>query len=175
MLLDLSRFRGTADRVERREAPATVSRPGDEFRIVAPVEFAADVRKDQEKVRLVGRMQAVLELDCSRCLDSYQIPVDAPIDLMFLPGSANTGVAEREIEDEDIGVSYYHDDVIDLAEVMREQCHLALPMKPLCRDDCRGLCPVCGVNRNRETCDCQATWVDPRLEPLRALKQMKKT
>jgi uncharacterized protein len=171
MLLDLSRFRGTEDRIERREDPAAVSRPGDEFRVVTPVDFAADVRKDQEKVRLVGRMHTSLELDCSRCLDPYQIPVDARIDLMFLPGSANTGLTEAKIEDEDIGVSFYHDDVIDLTEVIREQCHLALPMKPLCRDDCRGLCPVCGINRNRETCDCQPTWVDPRLEPLRALKK----
>jgi uncharacterized protein len=171
MLLDLSRFRGTEDRIERREDPAAVSRPGDEFRVVTPVDFAADVRKDQEKVRLVGRMHTSLELDCSRCLDPYQIPVDARIDLMFLPGSANTGLTEAKIEDEDIGVSFYRDDVIDLTEVIREQCHLALPMKPLCRDDCRGLCPVCGINRNRETCDCQPTWVDPRLEPLRALKK----
>ena len=171
MLLDLSRFRGTVDRVERREDPAVVASPGDEFRIVSPVDFAADIRKDQEKVRLVGRMRTVLELDCGRCLEPYQVPVDAHIDLMFLPGAANTGLPEAEIEDEDVGVSFYHDDTIDLTEVMREQCHLALPMKPLCRDDCRGLCPVCGVNRNRETCDCQAIWVDPRLEPLRALKK----
>ena len=171
MLLDLSRFRGTEDRVERHEDPARVLAPGDDFRIVAPVDFAADVRKDQEKVRLVGRLRTVLEVDCSRCLEPYQIPVDAPIDLMFLPGSSNTGLAEKKIEDEDIGVSYYHDDVIDLIEVMREQILLALPMKPLCREDCKGLCPVCGVNRNRETCECQPIWVDPRLEPLRALKK----
>ena len=53
---------------------------------------------------------------------------------------------------------------------MREQFYLALPMKPLCREDCRGLCPVCGINRNRETCSCQATWVDPRLEALKSFK-----
>jgi uncharacterized protein len=53
---------------------------------------------------------------------------------------------------------------------MREQFYLALPMKPLCRDECRGLCPVCGINRNRETCDCQSAWVDPRLDALRSLK-----
>ena len=57
--------------------------------------------------------------------------------------------------------------MIDLGEVMREQFYLALPMKPLCREDCQGLCPVCGINRNRETCTCQAEWVDPRLEAVR--------
>jgi uncharacterized protein len=53
---------------------------------------------------------------------------------------------------------------------MREQFYLALPMKPLCREDCKGLCPICGVNRNRETCSCRSEWVDPRMEALRKLK-----
>ena len=170
MLLDLSRFRGTVDRVERREDPAVVASPGDEFRIVSPVDFAVDVRKDKEKVRLVGRMQTRLELDCGRCLEPYQVPVDAHIDLMFLPGAANTGLPEAEIEDEDVGVSFYHDDTIDLTEVMREQCHLALPMKPLCREDCQGLCPVCGTNLNKGTCNCTRDWEDPRLAALKKLK-----
>ena len=72
--------------------------------------------------------------------------------------------------EEDVGVSFYRDDVIDLGDVIREQFYLALPMKPLCREDCKGLCPVCGVNRNREACSCDTTWVDPRMEPLRRLR-----
>jgi uncharacterized protein len=171
MLLDLSRYRGGVDRVERREPPEALSRPGDEFRIVAPVEFEAEVRKDQEKVRLVGRTRTRLGLDCSRCLDPFEVPVDARFDELFLPVAANTGASEAEIQESDVGVSYYRDDVIDLAEVMREQLHLALPMKPLCREDCRGLCPVCGINRNRGTCTCETSWVDPRFEALRSLKK----
>jgi uncharacterized protein len=56
---------------------------------------------------------------------------------------------------------------------MREQFYLALPMKPLCRPDCQGLCPVCGKNRNVETCACQSEWVDPRMEALRRLRDTK--
>ena len=77
---------------------------------------------------------------------------------------------EHEVKDDDLNVSFYKDDQIDLGEVMREQFYLALPMKPLCREDCRGLCPVCGVNRNRESCTCQAEWVDPRMDALRRFK-----
>ena len=81
-------------------------------------------------------------------------------------------VARRlAIEEDDLGVSYYKDETIDLGEVVREQFYLALPMKPLCRETCKGLCPVCGANRNRETCTCETTWVDPRLEALKALKK----
>ena len=116
-----------------------------------------------------------LELDCSRCLESFRVPIDATFDVLFLPSVANTGDGQddREVGDEDLGVSFYKDDTIDLGEVIREQFFLALPMKPLCREDCQGLCPVCGQNRNREACECQAEWVDPRLEALRAFKKSK--
>jgi uncharacterized protein len=112
-----------------------------------------------------------LELDCSRCLEAFTVPIDAKFDVLFLPAGANTGDGEQEVAEEDLGVSFYKDDTIDLGEVLREQFYLALPMKPLCREDCRGLCPVCGRNRNRETCDCQTEWVDPRLDALRQLKK----
>ena len=60
----------------------------------------------------------------------------------------------------EIDISFYRDDEIDLSELLREQFYLALPMKPLCREDCRGLCPQCGVNRNTGTCDCGPGWDD---------------
>jgi uncharacterized protein len=65
--------------------------------------------------------------------------------------------------------AYYVDDQIDLGQLMSEQFHLVLPMKPLCRETCRGLCPQCGTNLNAGSCECRTTWEDPRLAPLKAL------
>jgi uncharacterized protein len=175
MLLDLSRFRTGSEHLDRRCEGAALTRPDDDFRVPGEVTLVADVRKDAQKVRLTGRVTGTLELECSRCLEPFPVPIDAAFDMLFLPVSENTGEGEREIAEDDFGVSYYKDDVIDLAEVIREQFYLALPMKPLCRDDCQGLCPVCGKNRNREACACQAEWVDPRLEPLRRLRNEPKT
>jgi uncharacterized protein len=169
MLLDLSRFRGNIDQVDRLVDPADLARPGDEFRVVTPAHLVVEVRKDEQKVRLVGRLSAGLECACGRCLEPFGVAVDTPLDLLFLPFSASAGAAEGEVADDDVGVSFYRDDVIDLGDVMRDEFHLALPMKPLCRPDCKGLCPVCGVNRNRETCACQPTWVDPRMAGLKTL------
>jgi uncharacterized protein len=169
MKLDIRQFRGDTEHVVRRLDPSAFALQDEEFRLAAPVEFEADVRKDVAKVRLVGRVKATLECSCSRCLEPFTVPVDAPFDLLFLPAAENAGEGEKEIAEDDIGVSYYRDDVIDLGEVMREQFILALPMKPLCREDCQGLCPVCGINRNREQCDCQTGWVDPRMAPLKNL------
>lgn len=170
MLLDIGQLHGGVERVERRFEPARFALADEGFRVTAPVVLAGEVRRDARNVRLTGRMQAALECDCSRCLDPFAVPVDAALDLLFLPATENAGEGERAVEEDDLGVSYYRDDTIDLAELIREQFYLALPMKPLCRAECKGLCPTCGLNRNRETCSCKAEWVDPRLEKLREFK-----
>jgi uncharacterized protein len=177
MLYDLSRFRGDVDRIDRTYQPAAFAFKNEGFRLAGPVTLGADLRKDARKVRLAGRVKATLDCDCSRCLEPFGVPVDAAFDVMFLPAEANVGRAgardddDEEVREDDLGVSFYRDDTIDLGELMREQFYLALPMKPLCREDCQGLCPVCGINRNRETCSCRSEWVDPRMEALRRLKR----
>ena len=90
--------------------------------------------------------------------------------MRYLPASELSSDDERELAEEDVDISYYRDDQIDLTELLREQFYLAVPMKPLCREDCRGLCPSCGTNRNTGTCQCQpAETVDERLAPLRKI------
>jgi len=169
MLLDLRGFRGEIDEVAREFAPDAFSLADEDFRVAAPVAFRAHVTKDAQKVRLTGRVKTTLEAGCSRCLEPFQFAVDAPFDLMFMPEIEPGPDGEREIENDDVGVSHYKDDVIDLGEVMREQFFLALPMKPLCRPECKGLCPICGANRNRQECGCREEWVDPRLAGLKNL------
>ena len=168
-MLDLRGFRGEIDEVARVVAPEAFSLADEDFKVVAPVDFRAHVSKDTQKVRLTGRVKTILETGCGRCLEPFQIPVDAPFDLMFLPEIEPGPDGDKEVENDDVGVSHYKDDVIDLGEVMREQFFLALPMKPLCRPDCKGLCPICGANRNRQTCDCREEWIDPRLAGLKNL------
>ena len=171
MLLDLSRLRGDVEHLDRRYEAGAFTLGDEDFRLVSPAHLVGDVRPDKRRIRLTGRLEATLECDCSRCLEPFRVPVSAPIDTLFLPADANVGVDEREVREDDLGVSYYREESIDLGEVMREQFILALPMKPVCSEECRGLCPVCGVNRNREDCGGHEGWVDPRLEPLRKLKQ----
>jgi uncharacterized protein len=101
-------------------------------------------------------------------VDSFALPVVASFDLRYLPQSEAAGY-EREVDDDDLGTAFYRDDEIDVTGVVEEQFYLALPMKPLCRPDCQGLCPSCGVNWNLETCDCRTRWEDPRLAGLKAL------
>src|SRR5262249_22775647 len=120
--------------------------------------------------RLDGRVQATLELPCSRCLDPFRWPVDEPFELTYQPRPAAVAAQEREIADEDFSAAVYDDDQIDLEQLIRERFEMSLPMKPLCSDDCKGLCSVCGANLNRGTCSCKTDWEDPRFAALKQLK-----
>jgi len=183
MRLDLSKIRTPHERFEQTfppEAFGTAPRTGaDEadrvddvdFRVASPVTLAFEIFKDKSTFRLVGRTETTLEVRCSRCLEPMLLPVDAAFDLRYQPHATNTGEGEREIEEDDLTTAFYENDEIDLGQLMREQFYLALPMKPLCSETCRGLCPMCGTNLNRGTCDCKRDWEDPRLAALKELRR----
>jgi len=169
MLLEVAKIREPHLRIERTDEPSAYGSE-DDYRLVSPVHLALDVHKDGHRVRVKGRLQTVIELACSRCLEAFAIPVDAAVDLVYLPSEKGPLRGdEHELHDGDFGTAYYDDGVIDLADLVREQVYLALPMKPLCQDACKGLCPHCGTNLNSGSCACTTTWEDPRLAPLRAI------
>src|SRR5215831_320779 len=171
MQLELTRYRQPLGHFSRTFSPAEVEQEGDSYRVVAPVTLDFDIHKDKDRFRLEGTVRTELELPCSRCLEPFRLPVDAAFDLRYLPASAMSTDEDRGIEEEDLETSYYRDDQIDLNELMREQFYLALPMKPLCQDECRGLCSHCGTNLNQGACGCAAEWKDPRLAALEAIKR----
>jgi len=175
MRLDLSHIRQPDTPVLRQYEPAAFAADEEEYRVVAPVSLAFTVHKDHDRFRLVGTVATTLELVCSRCLEPFTLPVNAAFDLRYLPQDAGTAVKSGDDEDEatgkddDVSVTFYRDEEIDLGVLLREQFYLALPMKPLCRESCKGLCPQCGVNLNTESCSCSPRWEDPRLSGLKAL------
>lgn len=116
-----------------------------------------------------GSIAGEVSGNCARCLEGYPFTVNRNFSFVLKPARPNEGV-ERELSEEDLALSYYSGDEIDLSPLVREELLLALPTRPLCRDDCSGLCPHCGANRNVGACGCRDEWADPRLEPLRALK-----
>jgi len=170
MLLDLNKLRGPREHVERALPPASFDPQDPDYRVAAPVRLTMDVDKaGGDAFAVKGHVATTLELSCSRCLDQFEVPVDAAFELRYVSQSANTGEGEREIADDDLATAYYRDGLLDVIELLREQFQLALPMKPLCSDACRGMCPQCGTNLNRTECACRPQWEDPRLAPLKSL------
>ena len=170
MRFDLSKLHGSREHLERTIQPSAFDPQDEEYRVAAPVELSMDVQKASgDTFNVTGRVQTRLELMCSRCVEPFEVPVDASFDLRYVPQAQNAGEGEREIGEDDLTTAYYREGVLDLAELVREQFVLALPMKPLHDDACRGLCPECGANLNRTDCGHAPKWEDPRLAPLKGL------
>ena len=170
MLLDLNKLHGQRAHFDRRFEPSAFDPQDEDYRVVAPVELSIDVEKSGGATfRVSGRVQATLELDCGRCLDPFTLAVDAPFELRYVPLAQNEGPGEREIEEDDLTIAFHNEGALDLVDLLREQFQLALPMKPLCAQSCRGLCLECGGNLNRTDCGHKPSWEDPRLAPLKTL------
>ena len=168
-MLDLSKIRTPHEHYENVFEPAAFKRD-DDYRIAAPVNLAFDIHKDKETFRLVGRVRSILELTCGRCLEPFRWNVDEPFELTYEPRPAAVK-SEQEIGEEDFSAAYYDDDEIDLEQLVKERFEMSLPMKPLCSEACKGLCPQCGTNLNHGACDCKPEWEDPRLAVLKKLKE----
>ncbi len=162
-------IRRTFTAAELRSGPAS---DADDLRLLEDVRFEGVLQKKDQRFRLRGRVQATLELTCGRCAEPFAWPVDTEVDLTYVPqpsGDARAADPDVELSDEDLTTAYYRDHVIDFGEMLREQFYLAMPMRPLCSDDCKGLCPHCGTNLNVATCACDVRWQDSRLAGLQSL------
>jgi len=173
MHLSLRSLQDAHEHVEKRFEPSLfAAAEGDVFRIDSPVALSFDIdRQETGRYRVAGRLTGELELSCSRCLEPFKLPVTTEFDLRYVPRVENAGEGEREVEEDDLSTAFYDGDEIDLSQLITEQFQLALPMKPLCRGDCKGLCPHCGTNLNTGSCGCSQKWEDPRLAALKQLKQ----
>jgi uncharacterized protein len=127
---------------------------------LAPLTGSFEATRNSKGIYVSGTLRTSVEAECSRCLDSSLMPVELLLDDLFFypPWSAPPG--ELVVGE---------DGFIDLAPLVRQLSLLAVPMQPICRDDCLGLCIECGQNLNDGDCGCEADPLDPRLAPLKSL------
>ena len=121
-------------------------------------------------IRLVGDYRTRVEILCARCLEPVGRDLASDFDLLYRPLGADAGPAERSVHEGDTEIGYYQGEGVELKDVLREQVLLAVPLKAVCRDDCKGLCPHCGKNLNVESCQCEEDRSDPRWQALKDLK-----
>lgn len=133
------------------------------------IQVSCTLKRLRENVFLEGSIATVLELACCRCLETATLPVDTSFRYTLIPVPDRQD-SEVELESEDLEYSYYENDAVDLEPLIFEQIVLQIPIKALCQDDCRGLCPHCGVNLNTAACRCQEDIVDDRLAVLKTIK-----
>lgn len=137
---------------------------------LAPVRFEGTVSRIERGFALDGELGYGGRLECSRCLAAYPFETEERFSLVL---TKRPTALEKEIDLErgDLDVSFYDEAEVPLAPIAEERIQMAIPMKPLCHEDCRGLCAGCGADLNTEACRCAPTAVDPRWEALRGLSR----
>jgi uncharacterized protein len=125
----------------------------DDFGFVTPIACELVVKKFEDGARVEGSLECSLSLKCGRCLDDFVHPVRATLDVELVR-KAPIVDTELELTGEEMDVYYFEGDEIDLDPLVYEEVLLNIPMQPLCKDECRGLCEICGINRNVEICRC---------------------
>lgn len=152
---------------EEFEIPMTV----EQIELQDKVRVSLKLSKYGEKVIVNGGAAANAFLECSRCLKKPPFPVDTAFYAEYVPYMEADIEQEHELTAQEFGTDYYRADEIDIDELIMEQIFLAIPMKVLCEKDCRGMCSMCGKDLNKGNCGCTDGETDPRLEPLRKLKE----
>lgn len=125
-----------------------------------------------QDIRVNGKLRTRLELSCARCLDPVTYDVNRDFDLLYRPQGSDTGREELSVTAAEAEISYYQGDGLALEDVVREQVLLAVPLKAICREDCKGLCPQCGKNLNNEAeqCSCAEPVEDARWSALKDIR-----
>ncbi len=155
--------------------------PADDVALPGAVEGELVLSSTGRTICLTGQVRTVVGLVCGACLTRFEQPLEAPVSEEFCRpgptaeaahgtgcggGTGHGGPAHEDLAPEDFLVPVEPGDIIDVTEVVRQNLILALPIAPRCREDCRGLCPRCGADRNRTVCGCTDVESDPRLRPL---------
>ena len=150
-------------------APWHEADPGLEF-AGARITGVVHLSKHGHDILVRGSLSGPMELTCCRCLKSFPAPAAIDFDLLLVPGPPTSAAADAELSPTDLDLDYYTGEIVDLESLVREQIILMLPLKPLCDEGCKGLCPHCGADLKRETCTCPADAVDSPFARLAKLK-----
>ncbi len=167
MQIELASLEGTDGRFAHTYEPGELI-PGDErIRLSEPPAISGHIRKVERKAKLDGRIVARAQLECDRCLKLIEVPVDTDFNVEYVTTEQYLASEAAELAEEDMELSVFDGEVIDIDELVNEQLVLTVPARAICDESCKGLCPVCGANRNIAGCDCEVDETDPRWASLK--------
>ena len=124
------------------------------------------------EIRISGKLKVTMEAECDRCLEVARYPIESTFDLFYRPAApshSHRAAEEVEIDAGEAELAFYEGSGLDLKDILREHILLSMPMQRVCNDDCKGICPVCGLNRNSTPCGCEVKPADDRWSALKNL------
>jgi uncharacterized protein len=178
MFIDIHELELSPIDFEEQFAPGVIDL-GSDFQQKAPLWTAGRAQLVEENhgkhakikdIRLAGSLKTKLEVACARCLDPVLVEVDHSFDLLYRPQGTDAGREELSVTSAEAEISYYQGEGLQLEDALHEQVLLAVPLRALCRENCKGFCPQCGENLNTEQCSCAELQEDPRWAALKEIR-----
>ncbi len=170
MVVDLISLKDPQTAFDFSIAPEEIDLEGEAIKLKNAVKVEGKLKKGIAQTDVQGNISANIELECSRCLRPAEMSLYFPFDAVFVTAENYTQEKEAELRADDLEVSVFEGDRIDLTELAREQILLNVPTQVFCREDCEGLCQKCGANLNLINCNCKEEETDPRWSALKKLK-----
>jgi uncharacterized protein len=138
-------------------------------KLTAPATVNGKIRLAGNEVFVNGHVDTRAQVECDRCLKLIELPVNADFELEYITGSEYETSAVAELTEAEMSVAVFDGEALDVDEIVKEQILLAVPTRMLCREDCKGICPQCGVDKNTGECNCETKEIDPRWAALKNL------
>jgi uncharacterized protein len=171
MRIELENLEGGRSDFARVYQPEELNPVDERVNLSAPVEVKGRVRREGQQIVVGGHVETCAQLECDRCLKPVELPVSADFELEYITGADYESSSAAALSEEEMSVSVFDGDSIDVDEILKEQILLAVPARTLCRVDCKGICPECGLDLNTGECGCTPNEIDPRWAALKNLKQ----
>lgn len=169
MIVDIDQIPAEGLDLHFCEAKDFLDPSGERVHLLRPLEAFLHFCRTPTGIQVQGQISSDVQLHCSRCTELFALPVQEAFEVRYRDVLGGSADGERELGSGELDVSFLDGDEISVAGLVRENVLLALPVQPLCTDGCRGLCPSCGINLNKETCSCYSTGLDPRWRKLKSL------
>ncbi|HEX5964826.1 MAG TPA: DUF177 domain-containing protein [Pyrinomonadaceae bacterium] len=150
--------------------PDEVNPDDERVKLTQPAEVKGNVRLAGNEVFVSGHVETRAQLECDRCLKLVELPVSADFALEYITGADYESSSTAALSEEEMSVSVFDGQSIDVDEIVKEQILLAVPTRTLCREECKGICPECGTDLNTGQCSCATDEVDPRWAALKSFK-----
>jgi uncharacterized protein len=170
MRIELENLEGGKSDFAHVYQPDDLNPIDERVRLIAPATINGKVRLSGQEVFVNGHLETRAQVECDRCLQPVELPVTTDFALEYISGSEYESSPAAELTEDELSVSVFEDNVIDVDEIVKEQVLLAVPTRMLCREDCKGICPECGIDRNTGTCNCVTDDIDPRWAALKNFK-----
>ncbi len=169
MRIELENLEGSKGDFAHVYQPNELNPVDERVSLIAPAAVNGKVRLSGNEVFVNGHVETRAHVECDRCLKPVELPVNVDFTLEYISDSDYESIETAELTEAEMSVSVFDGAAIDVDEIVKEQILLAVPTRMLCREDCKGICPECGMDSNTGECDCVTNDIDPRWAALKKL------